>query len=272
MENVIDTVREWLTQYGPNVVGALLILLIGWLLAKLVRAIVRKMLQRARLAEAAVSFVTSLTYVALMTFVVIAALARLGIQTASFIAVLAAAGLAIGLALQGALANFAGGFLIVIFHPIKVGDYIEGAGMSGTVEAIEIFTTTLRSPDNKEIIVPNAKLTGDNIVNYSAKDVRRLDLVVGISYGDDIQKARDIALEVIRADERVLEEPAPAVVVLELADSSVDLGVRPWVKTADYWDARFAVTQAIKQRFDAENITIPFPQQDVHIYQETAGG
>jgi small conductance mechanosensitive channel len=266
--DLIDKIKEWVALYGLNVVSALAILVLGWLAAKLARRIIKRLLTGTRLAEAAISFVASLAYIGLMAFVIIAALGKLGVQTASFVAVLAAAGLAIGLALQGSLANFAAGFLIVVFQPFKVGDYIEGAGVAGTVEEIEIFTTTLRTPDNKKIIVPNAKMTGDNIINYSAKEVRRVDLVFGISYGDDVEKAQHVLMEVLRGDSRVLDDPEPAVVVLELADSSVNFAVRPWVKTADYWDVRFDLTKQVKLRFDAEGVSIPFPQQDVHLYKE----
>jgi small conductance mechanosensitive channel len=270
MEEWIDRFVDWVQQYYLNILGALAILVFGWLGAKIIRRVVRGLLRRGRLAEAAVSFVGSLTYVAVMAFVIIAALAKLGIQTASFVAVLAAAGLAIGLALQGSLANFAAGFLIVIFHPFKVGDYIEGAGTAGTVEHIEIFTTTLRTPDNKEIIVPNARMTGENIVNYSAKDIRRVDLLFGIGYKDDVEKAQKVLMDLLKSDPRVLEDPEPVVAVWELADSSVNFVVRPWVKTTDYWDVRFDLTKQVKLRFDAEGISIPFPQQDVHLYKESA--
>jgi len=268
---MIDRITEWIAMYGLSVLGALVILVVGWLAARLVRSLLKRVLTRARLAEAAISFIASLTYVGLMAFVIIAALGKLGVQTASFVAVLAAAGLAIGLALQGSLANFAAGFLIVVFHPFKVGDYIEGAGVAGIVEQIEIFTTTLRSLDNKKIIVPNARMTGDNIVNYSAKEVRRVDMVFGISYGDDVDKAQRVLMELLRGDSRVLEDPEPVVVVCELADSSVNFAVRPWVKTADYWDVLFDMTKQVKLRFDAEGISIPFPQQDVHVHNQPAG-
>lgn len=251
-----------------RMVAVLAILLIGFLAARIIRQIVKHVLVRAKLAEAAVSFVTSLTYVGMLTFVIIAALGKMGIQTASIVAVLAAAGLAIGLALQQSLANFAAGFLLVVFHPFKIGGYIEGAGVSGTVEAIEIFTTTLRSPDNKQIIVPNAKVTGDNITNYSAKPLRRVDMVFRIGHKDDVEKAQQVLMEIVRSDPRVLGDPAPVVAVAELGNSSVDFKVRPWVKTADYWDVLFELTKQVKLRFDAEGISIPFPQQDVHIYQE----
>jgi small conductance mechanosensitive channel len=208
-----------------------------------------------------------MTYIGLLVFVVLAALGQLGIQTTSFIAVIGAAGLAIGLALQGSLSNFAAGFLMIIFRPFKVGDFIEGAGVSGTVEKIQIFTTQIITPDNKTIIIPNAKLSGDNIVNYSVRGTRRVDLVFGIGYGDDIDKARKIITDVIEKDARVLKDPPPVIAVMELADSSVNFAVRPWVKILDYWDLRFDVTETIKKRFDAERISIPFPQHDVHVYR-----
>jgi len=201
-----------------------------------------------------------------LVFVVLAALGQLGIQTTSFIAVIGAAGLAIGLALQGSLSNFAAGFLMIIFRPFKVGDFIEGAGVAGTVEKIQIFTTQLKTPDNKTIIIPNAKLSGDNIVNFSAKGTRRVDMVFGIGYGDDMDKARKIITDVIDNDPRVLKDPPPKIAVLTLGDSSVDFAVRPWVKVPDYWDLWFDVTETIKKRFDAEGVSIPFPQRDVHVY------
>ncbi len=269
MEDLVAKLMEWSALYGLRIVGAAVILVVGWLLAKLARSVIKRLLGRAKMAEAAASFVASLSYAGLMAFVVIAAMAKLGIQTASFVAVLAAAGLAIGLALQGSLANFAAGFLLVVFHPFKIGDYVEAAGVAGTVEDIEIFTTTLRSPDNKQIVVPNARVTGDNIVNYSAKDARRIDMVFGISYGDDVNKAQDLLMELLRADNRVLADPEPVVAVGELGDSSVNFYVRPWVKTADYWDVRFSITKQVKLRFDEAGVSIPFPQQDVHLYRET---
>jgi small conductance mechanosensitive channel len=269
MEDLAAKLQEWLAEYGLRVVGAVLIFAIGYLVAKLVRKLTRKIMARSKVDETLISFVTSLVYVAMMTFVIIAALGKLGVQTASFIAVLGAAGLAVGLALQGALANFAAGVLMIIFKPFKVGDFIDAAGTAGVVEEIQIFTTQLKTPDNKEIIVPNAKLTGDNITNFSAKECRRIDLVVGVSYGDDLDKVRRVLEEILSADERILKDPAPSIGLLEMADSSINLAVRPWVKTADYWDVFFATNETIKKRFDAEGISIPFPQRDVHVYQET---
>jgi small conductance mechanosensitive channel len=191
----------------------------------------------------------------------------LGIQTTSFIAVLGAAGLAVGLALQGSLSNFAAGVLMIIFRPFKVGDFIEAAGVAGTVEEIQIFTTQLATPDNKTIIIPNGKLTADNIVNYSTKGTRRADMVFGIGYEDDIDKARDIITEILSNDERVLKDPPLQVAVSELADSSVNFVTRAWVNAGDYWGVVFAATETVKKRFDAEGISIPFPQRDVHVYE-----
>jgi small conductance mechanosensitive channel len=212
-------------------------------------------------------FVGHLTYILLLIFFVVAAVGQLGIQTTSFIAVLGAAGLAIGLALQGSLANFAAGFLMIIFRPFKVGDYIEGAGTAGTVEQIQIFTTLLKTPDNKAVIIPNAKLTGDNIVNYSTKGARRMDMVVGIGYDSDIDKARKILEELVTNDDRVLKDPAHKIAVVELADSSVNFVVRPWVNVSDYWDLWFDLTEKVKKRFDEAGIGIPYPQLDVHVYE-----
>jgi small conductance mechanosensitive channel len=204
-------------------------------------------------------------FIALLAFVVIAALGQLGIQTTSFIAILGAAGLAIGLALQGSLANFAAGFLMIIFRPFKVGDFIEGAGVAGVVEEIQIFTTTLKTGDNKIIIVPNAKLSGDNITNYSAMETRRVDMTVGVAYDADLSHVKKVLNEIISQDGRILAEPASQVAVAELADSSVNFVVRVWTKSADYWAVKFDMTETIKNRFDAEGIGIPFPQREIHI-------
>src|SRR5690606_24819702 len=203
-------------------------------------------------------------------FVIVAALSQVGIQTASLIAVIGAAGLAIGLALQGSLANFAAGFLILLFRPFRAGDYIEAAGTAGTVEKILIFTTELKTPDNKQVIIPNGAITSDNIVNYSANDTRRVDLVVGISYGDDIDKAKAVLRDVVAADSRVLSSPETTIAVSELADSSVNLIGRPRVNTGDYWGVYWDLTEAIKKRLDQEGISIPFPQRDVHFHQQPA--
>jgi len=274
LSNIIPKLQEWAAFYSLKIVAAVAIFIVGRWIAKLLRNLVERMMTKGKVDEALVKFVGNITYIALIVIVVIAALNQLGIQTTSFIAIIGAAGLAIGLALQGSLANFAAGVLMIIFRPFKLGDYVEGAGAAGTVEEISIFTTHLRSPDNKTIIVPNAKITGDNIVNYSAKDSRRLDLVFGVSYSDDLQKVKKVLYDILTNDDRILKDPAPTVGVLELADSSVNFAVRPWVRTEDYWTLFFDLKEKIKERFDAENISIPFPQQDVHLYelkQEASG-
>ena len=256
-----DLVAAW----GLKVIAAIAIFIIGRWIARAVRNGVRRMMQKTDVDPIIIGFVSSITYIALLAFVVIAALGQLGIQTTSFIAILGAAGLAIGLALQGSLANFAAGFLMIIFRPFKVGDFIEGAGVSGVVEAIHIFTTTLKTGDNKIIIIPNAKLSGDNIVNYSAQETRRVDMTVGVAYDADLSVVRDVLNDIISKEERVLKDPAPLVAVAELADNSVNFVVRVWTSTADYWGVKFAMTETIKNRFDAEGIGIPFPQRDIHI-------
>jgi len=274
LSNIIPKLQEWAAFYSLKIVAAVAIFIVGRWIAKLLRNLVERMMTKGKVDEALVKFVGNITYIALIVIVVIAALNQLGIQTTSFIAIIGAAGLAIGLALQGSLANFAAGVLMIIFRPFKVGDYVEGAGAAGTVEEISIFTTVLKSPDNKIIIVPNAKITGDNIVNYSAKDSRRLDLVIGVSYSDDLQKVKEVLYDILKNDDRILKDPAPTVGVLELADSSVNFAVRPWVRTGDYWTLFFDLKEKIKERFDAESISIPFPQQDVHLYelkQEASG-
>ncbi|UCF91814.1 MAG: mechanosensitive ion channel [Desulfobacterales bacterium] len=260
-------VYELLTVYGLKVVAAIVIFVVGRWVALGVAKIIKRVMIKSKVDETLVAFVRNLSYIALLAFVVIAALNQLGIQTASFIAVLGAAGLAIGLALQGSLGNFAAGVLMIIFKPFRVGDFIEGAGTAGTVEKIEIFTTQLRTPDNKTIIVPNAKLTGDNITNFTVKGTRRVDFVFGIGYGDDIDKARGIIKEIIDQDGRVMKEPAPMIVVSALADSSVNLTVRAWTSADDYWSFYFDTTEKVKKEFDARGVSIPFPQRDVHIYE-----
>jgi small conductance mechanosensitive channel len=266
MEQVSVTLKDWIILYGLRVIAAAAILVVGWFIAKGIRSIIQHMLKRGKVDETLVSFVASLCYVGIMAFVIIAALGKLGIHTASFVAILGAAGLAIGLALQGSLANFAAGFLMIIFKPFKIGDYIEGGGVAGVVEEIGIFTTELKSPDNKKIIVPNAKMTSDKIVNYTVKEIRRVDIVAGVSYGDDLDKVKKVLSEILAKDDRILKDPPPTIGVLELAESSVNFAVRSWVKTSDYWDVFFATQENIKKQFDAEGICIPFPQQDVHLH------
>lgn len=263
MENIADLVTGFVIQ----AVIALVIFIVGKWIARQAANLVQRMMVHRSMDVALVNFINSLVYWALLAFVTIAALGQLGIQTASFVAIIGAAGLAIGLALQGSLSNFASGVLILIFKPFKVGDFVEVAGTSGVVKNIQIFTTELATGDNKQVIIPNSGVTGGNITNYSANDTRRVDLVMGISYEDDIDKARNLMWDEINKDDRILNEPAATVAVVELADSSVNFVVRPWVKTTDYWGVYFGLTEAIKKRFDAEGITIPYPQRDVHMHQ-----
>lgn len=250
-----------------DVVYALVIIIIGLWVAKKIRAGIRAGMNKKDVDPAVASFVSSLCYYGLVVVVVISALGRVGVEVATFAAILAAAGLAVGLALQGSLSNFASGVLILIFKPFRIGDFVELAGTSGTVQEITIFTTELSTPDNKKVIVPNSGAMGGNITNYSAHDTRRVDMVFGIGYGDDIDKARNIIKAILEADERVLKEPEAAVAVGALADSSVNFNVRPWVNKADYWGVFNDVHEQVKKRFDAEGISIPFPQQDVHMFQ-----
>ena len=265
--NIIPDLQAFAAFYGLKIIAAIVIFVVGRWVARALRNATKKMMAKGNVDETLISFVGNLTYIALLAFVIIAALNQLGIQTTSFIAVIGAAGLAIGLALQGSLANFAAGVLMIIFRPFKAGDYIEGAGVAGTVEEIQIFATQLKTPDNKTIIVPNAKMMGDNITNYSAKDTRRVDMVIGVGYGDDLKKVREILEDILAKDDRILEDPAPTIGVLELGDNSVNFAVRPWVKKEDYWGAYFDVTETVKRRFDEEGISIPYPQRDVHLYE-----
>jgi len=264
---LLQKAQDLFTTFGLKILAAIAILLVGRWIAKALTNLMRRAMDKANLDSMLARFIGNLTYVALMTFVALAAINQLGVQTTSFIAVIGAAGLAIGLALQGSLANLAAGVLIIIFRPYKVGDYIEGGGVAGTVEEVQIFTTVLKTPDNKTIIVPNAQVMGGTITNYSARTERRIDLVVGVGYDADLDKTRQVLTDILGEDQRILKEPAPLIGVVELADSSVNFVVRPWVSTADYWAVFFDLNERIKKRFDAENITIPFPQRDVHIYE-----
>ena len=263
---LIERATAMVSSFGTDLIVAIIIFIVGRWVAKWLARLTEKAMQRADADVTLVAFVRSIVYIALLTFVVMAAIAKLGIQTTSFIAVLGAAGFAIGLALQGSLGNFAAGVMLIIFRPFKAGDFVEAAGISGVVEEIKIFTTTLKTGDNKTIIVPNATITSSTIVNYSAKDTRRVDLTVGVGYGDDIDKVREVLSGIIAADDRIMSEPAPMIAVAELADSSVNFAVRSWVKSSDYWPVFFHLNETIKKRFDEEGISIPFPQQDVHVH------
>ncbi len=268
MDAIWEQIKQIIAVYGLKVLAAVAIFVVGKLAATWIRKIIRKLMNRRGADKTLTGFVCSMTYAGVMAFVIIAAVSKLGIQTASFVAVLGAAGLAVGLALQGSLSNFASGVLMIIFKPFKDGDYIEGGGSAGVVEEISIFTTVLKTLDNKKVIVPNSGMMGGNIINYTARDIRRVDLMVGVSYADDIDRVKQVILDVLSKDDRILSDPAPFTGLLDLADSSLEFVVRPWVRTSDYWDVYFAVNEAIKKRFDMEGISIPFPQSDVHIYNQ----
>jgi len=270
VDALIAKLQEWGALYGLRILAAVIILVVGVWVSKLLRKIVKGVMTKAKVEPTLVTFASHLVYVALLVFVAIAALGKLGIQTTSFIAVLGAAGLAVGLALQGSLANFAAGVLLVLFKPLKAGDFVEAGGVMGIVEAVQIFTTRLVTPDNKLVIIPNAKVTGDNITNFTVKGTRRVDMVIGVSYDADLKQTRQVIQDVLAGDERILKDPEPTIAVSELADSSVNFVVRPWVQAADYWGVYFDTTEAVKEQLDAAGIGIPFPQHDVHLFQQAA--
>jgi small conductance mechanosensitive channel len=264
------TLLALVSTWGLRVLGAIVVLVVGTVVAKMIRGSVRRALRRSTLDETLVPFLSGIVYYLVLAFVFIAVLGLFGIQTTSIIAVLGAAGLAVGLALQGTLSNFAAGVMLLVFRPFRVGDYVEAGGEAGSVEAIGVFATTLNTPDNVKITVPNSGIYGSTIKNYAANDTRRVDMVMGIAYSDDIGKAMETIQDVLAADARVLKDPAPVVAVAELADSSVNLVVRPWCKKEDYWGVKFDLTRGMKERLEAAGCSIPFPQRDVHLFQQTA--
>ena len=265
MENIPALIKGLLATWGLKVVAAVLIFVVGKWLAGVLANMLRAVMTRAKQDETLVKFIGSIAYYAMFAFVIIAAISQLGVHTTSLIAVFGAAGLAVGLAMQNSLSNFAAGVMLIVFKPFKVGDYVEVAGTAGTVEAVMIVSTRLKSPDNKRIYVPNGQIYSGNIVNYSANDTRRVDLVFGCSYEDDISRAKSVLENLLANDDRVLAEPAATVTVSALADSSVNFNVRPWVKTEDYWGLYWDLTEKVKLRFDEEGISIPYPQRDVHL-------
>jgi small conductance mechanosensitive channel len=268
MEETLAKIQGYLVQYGISVLAAIVIFLVGKWLAHVIAGLIEKIMIKANVERTLASFAKHIIYAILLVFVVIAALGKLGIQTTSFIAVIGAAGLAVGLALQGSLANFAAGVMLIIFKPFKVGDFVEAGGTLGTVQEIQIFNTVLNMPDNRRVVVPNAKVTSDNVTNFSSIEHRRIDLVFSISYSDDMKKAKEALEKVLKSDSRVLEDPKPVIAVSELGDSSVNLVCRPWVKPADYWGVYFDTLEKGKLELEKSGITIPFPQRDVHMYQE----
>ncbi len=254
-------VVPWMMKIGV----ALTIFVIGQVIAKIVSGVISKLLAHTKLDKILIDFLSSVVRALLLVVIIVAALDQLGVNTNSLIAMLGAAGLAIGLALQSSLQNFAAGFMLLIFRPFKAGDFVETAGTSGIIDSIGIFSTKLYTGDNKEVIIPNGAIYSSNIINYSSRKTRRIDMIFSVSYSDDIRLAKDIILKVVTEDERVLKDPAPEVAVGELAASSVNFVVRPWAKAEDYWAVKFALNEKIKLAFDENGITIPFPQTELHI-------
>ncbi|MBN2963209.1 mechanosensitive ion channel [Sulfurospirillum sp. T05] len=250
--------------YGLKVLGSLFIFFVGKKLASLASSLANKMMEKAKVEITLAKFFSNVIYGLLLVVIVLAALSNIGIETTSFVAVLGAAGLAVGLAFKDTFSNVGAGVLLVVFRPFKVDDFINAAGESGTVEEINLFSTFMRTADNKLIIVPNGRIIGGNIVNFSAKPTRRVDLKFGVSYGDDLRLVKQALREVLEADERILKEPEPFVAVSELADSSVNFVVRAWVNSPDYWGVYFDTTERVKLAFDEKGITIPFPQVQLH--------
>ena len=263
----IDVLASW----GLKVLGAIVVLLIGRMIASWGRKFTSRALERAGVDETVVPFAAKLVYFLIMVFVLLAVLGLFGIPTTSIIAVLGAASLAVGLALQGTLSNFAAGVMLLLFRPFDVDDYIEVAGHAGTVKTVGVFATTLNTLDNVQITIPNGKVYGEAIKNYSANDIRRVDLVASVAYDDDLQTAKDTLMAILEADERVLDDPAPTVAVSELGASSVDFVVRPWCRAEDYWNVRFDLTRAIKESLEDAGCSIPFPQQDMHVIHVPEG-
>ncbi len=269
MENELskysDVIITYSSEYGIKIIAAILIFIIGKWAVNKITAFTKKMMIKADIDTTLVEFAESLIYFVLLLMVVLASLNALGINTTSFLAVFGAASLAIGLALQGSLANVGAAVLIIIFRPFKVGDFVEAGGATGTVEDVNLFSTIIAPLDNRTVIVPNASVIAGNITNYSKKPERRVDHVFGIGYGDDLKLAKETLMEIMANDPKVMSDPAPFVAVSELGDSSVNFTTRSWVKTADYWDVYFSQIEAVKLAFDAKGISIPFPQMDVHL-------
>lgn len=266
IEHYMTLSMEFLILYSPKVILALITLFVGLWVIGSVKKYAKKSMERKDVDESLRNFLTSMIAISLKVLLVITVISMVGIETTSFLAVIGAAGLAIGLALQGSLSNFAGGVLILLLKPFKVGDYIEAQGEAGTVNTIQVFHTILKTVDNKTIILPNAAVANGNIVNYSTEEIRRIDFSFGIGYADDIKKAKQILNNIIKNDQRVLTEPSPMVAVGELAESSVNLTTRVWCKAENYWDIYFDMFENVKNEFDANGVSIPFPQRDVHLF------
>lgn len=272
IEEIYTQITDLITTWGPKVVGAIAVIIVGRIAAGWSRQGLRRVLDRSKMDATLAPFLSSLAYYLVLAFSILAALQLLGLQTTSLVALLGAVALAIGLALQGTVSDIASGAMLLAFRPFSVGQYVEIGGTEGTVDGIALFTTTLNTQDNVRIIMPNSSVWGQMIKNYAANDTRRVDLLIGVSYADDLSKAKAIIEQVLAADDRVLTEPAPVVAVYELAESSVNLVVRPWCKREEYWQVRWDITQRVKEELEAQGCTIPFPQQDVHLIQARAEG
>jgi small conductance mechanosensitive channel len=270
VEALAADARLLTVDWGLKILAAIALYIVGWSIARLTRRSLGKLFARTDFDETLEVFLTSLAYWTVLAFTMVAVLGAFGIQTASIVAILASAGLAIGLAMQGTLSNFASGFMILLFRPFKLGDFIEAGGVSGTVSVVGLFSTGLETPDNVHIIVPNGRIFGETIKNYSFNDTRRVDLVLGVSYDDDLSKALAVIERVLAAESRILPEPAPVTAVHELADSSVNLVVRPWCRRTDYWAMRWDLTRTLKEELEAAGCSIPYPQRDVHVHQPAA--
>ncbi len=264
----LEKANELITTYGIKVIGAIVVLVLGLWIIKLIVRSIRKALDRGKMDDSLKPFISSLISWTLKILLFISVLGMLGIQMTSFIAIIGAAGLAIGMALSGTLQNFAGGVMILLFKPFKVGDFISAQGYSGTVKAIQIFNTILNTPDKKTIIIPNGGLATGSLTNFSTEPERRVDWTFGIAYGDDYDKAKEVVTRLLNEDDRILKEPEPFIALAELADSSVNLTVRAWVKGADYWNVYFDMNEKVYKTFPKEGLNIPFPQMDVHVIQE----
>ncbi|MDD5053309.1 MAG: mechanosensitive ion channel [Sulfuricurvum sp.] len=260
-----DLVLGYATEYGIKIVGALLIFIIGKWVSRKIVILIRKAMERAHVDPTLISFASNAIYVALVVFVVIAAISNLGVETTSFVAIFGAAGLAIGLALKDTLSNVGAAVLIIFFRPFKVGDFIEVSNVMGTVKSMNLFSTTLTTADNRSIIIPNGTLIGGNIINYTGNETRRIDMIFDIDYKDDLKVAKEVILKILNEHPGVLKEPASTVMVGALGDNSVQIYARPWVKTDLYWDMKFEITELVKLGFDDHNISIPFPQMDLHV-------
>jgi len=269
-ENLQRYAETYVLPFAIHLLAALAVFIIGRAIARALTRTVVRLCERSKVDVSLGKFLSDMLYALMLALVVLAALDQVGVPTTSAVAIVGAAGLAVGFALQSSLGNFASGVMLLIFKPYRVGDVVNVAGQIGKVEVIKIFNTVLHTPDNRQIIIPNGSITSGSIENLSALGTRRIDLVFGIGYGDDLKKAKDILNKLVADDARILADPAPQVALSELADSSVNFVVRPWVKTADYWDVRFDLTEKVKLTFDAQGISIPFPQSDVHVHQKAA--